>query len=142
MNRVRYEDDVLAWIEEQVASLRAGEFAALDLDNLAEEIESLGASQKSELRSRLAVLVQHLLKWQYQPERQSRSWRATIETQRDELDDLLEQSPSLHRLLPDILPRAYVRGRRKALEETGLPHLPEACPFTTEQLLGADWLPE
>ncbi len=141
-NRVGYDEDFSAWADDQARLLRAGDHAALDLENLAEEIEGLSASRRKELRSRLAVLLQHLLKWKFQPEQQSRSWSTTIRVQRREIDDLLEENSSLRRTLQDILPKAYVRGREAALDETGLYRIVETCPWTIEQVLATDFLPD
>lgn len=137
-----YDEDFTIWTERQAALLRrraAGELvndAELDWRNIAEEIESLGGNARRELRSRLARLLQHLLKWHYQPEHRSRGWRSTIRTQRQEIEDLLADNPSLRSKLPELLPVAYQRGRTEALEETGLLDLPPASPFTVEQALG------
>ncbi len=139
-----YDQDLLLWSEQQAQLLRrraAGDItndADVDWLNIAEEIEAVGASQRRELRSRLIRLMQHLLKWNYQPELRSRSWRATIKAQRDDIEDLLAQSPSLRRTLPDVLPVAYRRARDEALEETGLLKLPELSPFTLEDVLGGE----
>lgn len=141
MTRVRYEEDLVAWAEEQAKLLRAGDALALDLVNLAEEIESLGASERRELRRRLARLLQHLLKWSYQPELQSRSWMATLREQRDEIDAILATSPSLRRSLPDLLPHAFRLGRSWAEAETGLLKLPAVCPWMVEEVLAQDFLP-
>jgi hypothetical protein len=137
-----YDQDFTLWTEQQAALLRrraAGEMANdadLDWQNIAEEIESVGGNTRRELRKRLARLLQHLLKWHYRPELRSRSWRSTIANQREELEDLLADNPSLRAKLPEFFAAAYVRGRRWALDETGLLDLPEASPFTVEQALG------
>ncbi len=102
----RYETDFVAWAEAQAEALRAGRLDELDLEHLAEEIQGLAERDRRELRSRLRVLVAHLLKWRHQPDHRSRSWRATILTQRADLDDLFESSPSLGREVPDALARA------------------------------------
>ncbi len=137
-----YEQDLVAWTEEQAELLRAGKLRELDTEHLAEEIESLGSSERRELRNRFARLLQHLLKWQFQPELRSRSWATTIRVQRDELAGVLEDSPSLRATLPPLLPRAYDLGRGWALQETGLLDLPEICPWTVEEALAADFLPQ
>jgi hypothetical protein len=142
MTSALYDRDFVAWTEQQAALLRANDLSALDREHLAEEIESVGASERRELRRRLARLLQHLLKWKYQPELRSRSWSATIRAQRDELAGILDDSPSLRSSLPDVLAGAYERGRRWALEETGLLALPEACPWAVEQVLSPDFLPD
>jgi hypothetical protein len=137
-----YDEDFTLWTEQQAGLLRrraAGELvndADLDWRNIAEEIESVGGNTRRELRNRLARLLQHLLKWNYQPEHRSRSWRSTIRTQRQEIEDLLAENPSLRGKLPELFLIAYPRARADALEETGLLDLPRVSPFTIEQTLG------
>ena len=97
-----YEQDFYLWIETTAKQLKAGKFAEVDLDNLIEEIESMGRSEKRELKSRLIVLLMHLLKWQYQPEKRSESWRSTITEQRISIEALLEDSPSLQPLIAEV----------------------------------------
>ena len=139
-----YETDFLQWTERQSTLLRrraSGELVNdgdLDWQNLAEEIDAAGASTRRELRNRLARLLQHLLKWQFQPALRSRSWQATIIEQREELADLLAENPSLRARLPEDLPDAYARGRRWAMTETGLLDLPESSPFSVEQVLDGE----
>jgi Domain of unknown function DUF29 len=136
-----YGEDFVLWTERQATLLRrraAGELindAELDWLNLAEEIEAVGGNTRRELRHRLARLLQHLLKWHYQPEQRSRSWRATIRTQRQEIEDLLADNPSLRARLPEFFSAAYPRARVDALEETGLLDLPETSPFSIDQAL-------
>jgi Domain of unknown function DUF29 len=142
-----YDEDFTLWTEQQTMLLRrraAGELindAELDWLNIAEEIESVGGNTRRELRNRLMRLLQHLLKWHYQPELRSRSWRSTIRTQRQEIEDLLADNPSLRARLPELYSAVYHRARHAALDETGLLDLPEDVPFTVEQALG-DELPE
>jgi hypothetical protein len=138
-----YEQDFHAWTEEQARLLRAGLTAEADLAHIAEEIETLGASERRELESRLKVLLQPLLKWRHQPEARSTGWAGTIAEQRDQLDTLLRQSPSLCRLVPEYIGYAYPKARRAAALETGLAReaFPLSCPFTAEQALDPDFLP-
>lgn len=139
-----YDEDFYAWTQHQAAKLRTVVCHELDLLNLAEEIESLGKRDWKELRSRLNVLVMHLLKYHYQPDHRSGSWSSTIQTQRDEISALLEQSPSLRRQVPSILAERYKTPRRNAAHETGLSigTFPEVCPWTTEQVLDEDFWPD
>ena len=119
-----YDEDFTLWTEQQATLLRrraAGELtndAALDWLNLAEEIEAVGGNTRRELRNRLASLLQHLLKWHYQPELRSRSWRATIRTQRQEIEDLLADNPSLQARLPEFVVAAYPRVRAARRDRT------------------------
>jgi hypothetical protein len=139
-----YDQDFYAWTQAQAALLRKGAVHALDLTNLAEEIESLGKSQHRELGSRLDVLVLHLLKWGYQPDERSGSWRSTIRTQRRELRRLLEQNPNLRPMVAHVIADGYADARLDASDETGmpLPTFPATCPWTPEQVLDADFWPE
>ncbi len=137
-----YDIDLSQWAEQQAALLRrraAGELvndADLDWENIAEEIEAVGGNTRRELRNRLTKLLHHLLKWHYQQEHRSRSWRSTIRTQRQEIEDLLADNPSLKAKMPNLFAAAWPRARTDALEETGLLDLPQASPLTVEQALG------
>ena len=144
MTKTGYEQDFYAWLNAQAAHLRAKQWGALDVDNLAEEIESLGKEQRHAVRSHLRILLIHLLKWVYQPERRTESWRVSIGNARAEIDGRLEMSPSLRRDLPDSLTWAYPRARRGAAVETGLPLMtfPEVCPWSFDQLQDDAFLPE
>lgn len=140
-----YEADVVMWSERQTELLRrraAGDFANdadLDWAHIAEEIEAVGRSARRELRSRLVLLVHHLLKWRYQPEFRSGSWRTTIRNQRNAIEDLLSESPSLKAALPEMFSAAYPRARLNAMDETGLLELPETNPLTIEQALSENF---
>jgi Domain of unknown function DUF29 len=94
-NAAAYDEDFFAWTEEQARLLRAGEFSHLDIANIGEEIESMGCSERGEIESSLVVLLAHLLKWQVQVGFRSKSWSATIQQQRDRIEDLLDVSPNL-----------------------------------------------
>lgn len=139
-----YDTDFYAWTQKQAALLRAGKLAEIDREYVAEELESMGKSQKRALGSRLTVLLAHLLKWRYQPGARSPSWRNTIALQRIELQELLEENPSLRPTLPTGLPMAYRKARLWAANETqlDLKAFPEACPFTLEQALDPDFWPD
>lgn len=143
-NSACYDEDFYAWTQEQARLLRSGEFSQIDAVNLAEEIEDMGKSNRRELGSRLAVLVMHLLKWRFQPNNRSPSWAATIRGQRDEIEELLADSPSLRPIVHDALSTVYARARRKAVGDKGLPEttFPVECPFTPEQILAEDFLPQ
>jgi hypothetical protein len=130
MSNPSYDTDFYAWTQAQVAALRAKDWAALDLDHLAEEVEALRKTERKTVRSQLRRLSSHLLKWAYQPARRSDSWQATINDARRLVDDWLEDSPSLTRELPALVEWAYPRARREAAKDTGLSlaTFPEACP--------------
>ena len=144
MSEMHHDRDFYAWSREQAALLRAGAFDRLDTEHLIEELENMGARERRELVSRLAVLLAHLLKWRYQPERRSRSWQATIEVQRLDLADLLAENPSLKALLPELFAKAWRRAVILAVAETGLPKstFPSAPEISPEQALDADFWPE
>ncbi len=132
-----FEADFHQWSVEQAALLRAGKWEALDVIHLAEEIESLGRSEKREIESRLEILLVHLLKWQFQPERRTRSWRLTLKVQRSDLQYVLNENPSLKSYPLVRLQSAYLRACLAAEKETGLAFetFPETCPFTTAQIM-------
>jgi hypothetical protein len=141
--RVRYEDDLYAWTQEQAALLRARQYDALDWKNLAEEIAAVGGGDRRKLESRLCIILLHLLKWQAQPGRRGASWRKTLRTQRREIRKLLEQSPSLRRQVSALIREAYPDAVKDAVDETGLPggNFPGVCPYSPEAVLDEDHLP-
>lgn len=138
-----YEIDFYAWVQEQARLLRHHQWSKLDLPNLIEEIESLGKQQRAEHRSRLKVLIGHLLKWEYQLERRSRSWLMTIRVQRRDTQELLEENPSLKPYLREALQKVYESGRDLAAGETNLPlkTFPPDCPYTLEEILSDRFYP-
>jgi Domain of unknown function DUF29 len=147
MSHMDYDIDFYAWTQAQAAALRAKDVAALDLDNLAEEIDSLGKSDRRALRSHLKVLTQHLLKLRYQPqerERRGPGWRISARNARQEIALILDDSPSLQRQLPRLLASAYPHACQDAADETGLPlaTFPEPCPWSLEQLQDPGFWPE
>lgn len=147
LTATRYDEDFYGWTQDQAAKLRRAAVSRVnlpdpvDFENLAEEIESLGASQLRELYSRYLVLLVHLLKWQYQPDKRTASWRSTVNTQRREIADLLGLSPGLRPKRPARLAKAAAH--EDAAEETGLPlaSFPESCPYTLEQVEDRAWWP-
>ena len=141
---VTHEQDFYLWTQQQANALKAGNLAEIDMRNLAEEVESMGSSEKRELGHRLSVLIAHLLKWQHQPVRRGNSWRLTIQNQRDDIQDLLEDSPSLKPEITKRLEKAYIRARRMASLEIGLAEsdFPVECPFVLdEMILNPDFWP-
>ena len=139
-----YDRDYAAWLFETAALLRAGKLDEIDIANLAEELEDMGRSEKRAVRSNLEVLLRHLLKYQYQPQLRSNSWRFTILEHRDRLADAFRDSPSLKPYYASIFVDAYQRARQKAAVETGLPLeiFPVESPFTPEATLNPDFLPD
>ena len=145
MSGHRYEDDYYAWTREQADFLRAGRLADLDKEHLIEELDSMGARDYRELISRLAILIQHLIKWENQPDWRSKSWALTIIEQRAQIAQLFEQSPSLKaRLTDEALRKAYRRALVAASTETGLEieRFPSENPNDLEMLMDSDYWPE
>lgn len=140
----RYDQDVIAWAQEQAKLLRAGRFEALDIEHIAEEIEDVGKSEQRELESRMAVLIAHLLKWQYQPQRRSSSWERTIKVQRKDVMLRIKRTPSLNVALADAewLGGAWRDAVVRAIKETGLDVFPEDLPWTVAQILSQDFFPD
>ncbi|MEP0819171.1 DUF29 domain-containing protein [Trichocoleus sp. FACHB-46] len=138
-----YEADFYAWTQEQAKLLRAQQWDLVDVANLIEEIETLGRQERRELRNRLTVLLGHLLKWQFQPEKRSNSWLATVREQRREVATLLQENPSIKAYLSEALQLAYQSGIDLAVRETELPYetFPEACPYSLEQALNDEFRP-
>jgi hypothetical protein len=137
-----YETDFYHWTQTQAAALRAKDLGALDLEHLAEEIESLGHEQEHAVASHLRILTLHLLKVAYQRQRRL-SWLRSIRNARDEIDLRLRRNPSLKPRLSEFLAWAYPRARKAAAEETRLPlaTFPETCPWSLDQLQDDDFLP-
>lgn len=142
---VKYDDDVVAWSSEQARLLRAGRFDLLDIEHIADEIEDVGKSEARELENRMSVLLMHLLKWQYQPERRGRSWEITIRNQRQAIERRLQRTPSLRPWLadPDWWSDAWGDALAALERETGMlrDDVPEVCPWPLADILGPDWLP-
>src|SRR5438067_1791329 len=139
-----YDHDFYAWAMENAALLRAERLSEIDIEHIAEEIETLGRSIKRSLSRRLEVLLSHLLKWEYQDAYRNPSWRYTIKKQRRAIADLLEENPSLKHGIEEILTKAYEHAREAAADETELKisTFKEACPFSLEQVLDKDFWPE
>jgi hypothetical protein len=143
--RTNYETDVVAWANEQAGFVRAGRFDLLDLEHIAEEIEDVGKSEQRELASRMAVLLAHLLKWEHQPARRSKSWQYTLTTQRKEVAYVISEAPSLRTKFFDErwLDIVWSKAKSQAESETGLDidTFPEVCPWPISDVLSEGWLP-
>ncbi|MES2018894.1 MAG: DUF29 domain-containing protein [Pseudomonadota bacterium] len=137
------DDDYVVWMERQIELIRERQFAQLDIESLLDELEYFVKKHKRSLRSRLSVLMLHLLKCEYQPVLRSNSWITTICNQRRKIEDLFEESPSLKSLVDASIDSEYKRAVRQAVLETGLPptSFPTAPPYTKEQLFDFDFIP-
>ena len=139
-----YEQDFLAWTEDQAEALRTKQAGALDWENLLEEVESMGRNERNAMESRLSLLLTHLMKWQWQPEKRGKSWMQTIREQRKAIRKILKNSPSLRIHVPEMLAEAWAEARDDAAFETELPLsiFPETCPWSLDTQVLADWMPE
>ena len=139
-----YDCDFYAWTQEQAALLRSGQWGRLDIPNLVEEIETLGRQERRELVNRLGILVGHLLKWQFQPQQRSKSRIATIIEQRQEVQELIADNPSLKSYLVEAMNKAYQRSVLLVVKETplSLDDLPDRCPYRLDQVMDPDFYPE
>ncbi|HET6468185.1 MAG TPA: DUF29 domain-containing protein [Geminicoccaceae bacterium] len=144
-----YEADFYAWTQAQAAALRQASSARvnapamIDWEHIAEELEIMGASQRSEIESRLKVLLEHLLKLAFTRDRYSRNgWRRTVREQRDRIEISIRQSPSLQTYPASVLAKAYSKARRDFLDEYDVPDLAKTCPFDLEhEVLADEWFP-
>jgi hypothetical protein len=144
MGKTSYDADFYGWANEQAELLRAGRLDEADIANIAEEIESMGRSEKRELVSRLAVLLTHLLKWRYQPAGRGSSWQASILVQRDRISDHLDDNPSLKALIPVAMQRAYREAVVVAGDETklGRAAFPSTSPWAFDEVMKLDYWPD
>jgi hypothetical protein len=138
-----YETDFYAWAMHNSKLLRERRFSEIDIENIAEEIESMGTSEKSELINRLTVLMSHLLKWEFQRERRGHSWLYTIKEQRLRIKRRLKKNPSLKSSLNESLNEAYEYALLQAVSDTGLSErtFPEECPYSLEEVFDNDFYP-
>jgi len=139
-----YEYDFYAWAITNAKLLREGKLEAIDIEHVAEELESMGKTQQRVLISRLTVLLAHLMKWQLQPELRSRSWKNTIKIQRIDLQELLQDNPSLRPQTGEALNRAYRKAKLLAAGDTNMDEtgFPETCPYSFEQAMEEEFWPE
>ena len=140
----KYEDDFYGWITGNIGFLKKKRFDEMDIEHLIEELEDMGNNKKHALISRLAQLIFHLLKWQYQPDFRGRSWEGSIKMQRMELDELLQDSPSLKSKIDEGFPVAYKKAKLMIQKETpiDLKLMSQNCPYTLDQCLDDDFYPD
>lgn len=138
-----YDKDFFAWTQEQAKLLKTRAFDKLDITHLLDEVECMGNQSKTELKNRLSILLMHLLKWKYQPERKGNSWYLTISNQRLDIADLIEDNPSLKYFLPELFAKSYAKAVIKASLETGINKVvfPTTCEWDIEQILNDEFFP-
>jgi hypothetical protein len=138
--RADYERDFYSWLMEQARLVRAGQWSAVDRENLAEEIEAWGREQFNTLARALRGLLLHLLKWDHQADKRTRSWALSVAAQRLEIEDILADNPGLRPRIPKAMARAYRKARIEAAKETGLEEatFPEACGYSFEDVMKRD----
>ncbi|GET42093.1 DUF29 domain-containing protein [Microseira wollei] len=139
-----YEKDYLKWIETTVEKLRGKDYSNIDWENLIEEFEDMGRSERRSLESNLVVILLHLLKWQYQPELRSGSWKGSIVKHRRRIREALKDSPSLKPYLEEVFAECYLDAIEQASAETGLPEatFPQLCPYRSTEVLDSNFMPE
>ena len=139
-----YDRDFFEWTQENARLLEEGRIADADLAHIAEELEDMVKRDQRAVENRLEVLIRHLLKWQIQPEKRSASWEVSIGTQRSRLHRIFQQSPSLERHGRERLGEIYCEASKLAIKETRVPaeRFPAACPYTFEQIMDEEFLPE
>lgn len=138
-----YDRDFHLWAKTMAELIRQGRFDQLDIDSLAEEVEDMGKSEARRIESYLKRLLHHLLKWQYQPDQQSNSWKASIRESRKEIWKTIKQNPSLQPYPAEILIESYEIAKIRAMGETGLSEeiFPETCPYPIDQVLDEQFWP-
>jgi hypothetical protein len=141
-----YENDVIAWANEQAEFIRSGRFDLLDIEHLADEIEDVGKSEQREFESRMTVLLTHLLKWQLQSERRGASWQKTIKTQRAMITRRLAKTPSLKPELanPEWWESVWADTLTMTAKETSLnfDDFPDECPWEYESIINPEFWPD
>ena len=140
----KHDEDFYGWAMAEANLLRQRKWDELDIEHLAEELESMGASEKREIRSRMEQLLKHLLKWKYQPDLQCRSWKNSIRNQRKALLAIIKDNPSLKPTIPEYVKDVYEDALEGAIEETGIykENFSAECPYTFEQIMNDEFYPE
>lgn len=139
-----YETDFYQWTKQQAQLIKERRFSELDLENLVEEVEDMGSSERNGLTSHLKQLLMHLLKWQYQPQRQSRSWKDSIINHRYDVELILKCNPGLKPKVFECYQQAYQQAKTLAHRQTGIPvsDFPEQCPWGYTEVMDIDFLPQ
>ena len=139
-----YDQDFNLWVESTLELLQQKRFDELDIENLISEVESMGNNDKKSVKSNLRILLMHLLKWQYQPDKHTNSWRTTIKEHRHRLEDDFADSPSLRNYFLEVFDECYQKARDLASSETGLSLavFPIECPFHVDLVIKSDFFPD
>jgi hypothetical protein len=140
----KYEEDFYGWVVANSTLLKQGKFNEVDMENIIEEIDSMGRSEENQLTRRFSLILMHILKWQYQPTLQCKSWKITLREQRRASRRLINRNPSLKAKLNDCLIDAYEDAVDEAIKETGLDEktFPSSCPYTFDQIMSDEFYPE
>ena len=139
-----YDIDHAAWLAKQAELIRSGRLALVDQEHLIEELESEMGNYRHQIKNRLRILLAHLLKWKYQPDQRSSSWRGTIRNQRQGIESVLEDNPSLRQTVAEAVEKAYPPAVRIAADDTGFKtsDFPKACEWSEKEILDEDFWPE
>ena len=139
-----YERDFCLWLETTIKLLQTNNLEQLDTANLIEELMGMSNSERNALESNLRILIMHLLKYRYQPQKRTKSWLFTIREHRKRLLKAFKKSPSLKRYFAEVFAECHQDARELAADETGLSlqAFPSECPFTQEEVLNPDYLPD
>jgi ParB-like chromosome segregation protein Spo0J len=139
-----YDRDYYLWLSHTANLISEGKFSEVDAVNLIEEIQDMGRSEKRAIESNLVVLLLHLLKYKYQSDKRTNSWKSSIREHRRRLRKALSDSPSLKRHFEQVVDECYQDAREQAADETGLPiaTFPQELSFTLAEVLNPDYLPQ
>lgn len=139
-----YDEDYNVWLESTIQQLKSSDFSAVDWENLIEELEDMGRSEKRAVYSNLKILLLHLLKYRYQPDKRSNSWKSSICEHRQRLFRSFRESPSLKRYFETVVSESYSDAQKLASQETelGVNIFPDECPFSPEEILDIEFLGE
>jgi Domain of unknown function DUF29 len=139
-----YETDFALWAEQTAQMLKEGRLSEIDLENLIEEVEDLSRRERDALYSNLKIVLLHLLKWEFQPHKQTNGWKASIREHRQRIKQQVNKSPSLKTYPEEILSECYADARELASDETGLPltTFPAECPYAIADVLASTFLPD
>ena len=144
MKNINYEEDFYGWTMQNVQFLKQRNYQEADIEHIIEELEEMGTSNENQLINRLAVLIAHLLKWQFQPDFRGRSWEGTIEEQRRKIERIIKKNPSLKPKIPEAIEEGFADSKAIIKKETpiDLKILPENCPYTFDQIMDNEFYPD